>query len=72
MNNTRAMGRKKLNRERINITLPRGMADELAAAAEERGWDRSRLVEELARAYLKKWKTAKSDAVEAKDKKGKP
>lgn len=51
---TRHMGRKKLDRERINITLPRGMADELSKAAAEKGRDRSRLLEELAAAYLKR------------------
>lgn len=67
MNNTRPMGRKRLGRERINITLPEGMADELTEAASEQGWDRSRLIEELARAYLKK---RKKDADEKpKDKK---
>lgn len=54
MVNTRSMGRKKLDRERINITLPQGMADALTEAAAERNWDRSRLIEELAAAYLKK------------------
>lgn len=48
------MGRKKLDRERINITLPRGMAAALDEAAREKGWDRSHLIEELATAYLKK------------------
>jgi metal-responsive CopG/Arc/MetJ family transcriptional regulator len=48
------MGRKKLGRERINITLPEGMADALTEAATEKGWDRSRLLEELAAAFLKK------------------
>lgn len=52
MNNTQQMGRKKLGRERINITLPAGVADALTEAAAERGWDRSRLIEELAAAYL--------------------
>lgn len=54
MNNTHRMGRKKLDRERINVTLPRGMADALAEAARERNWDRSRLIEELADAFLKR------------------
>jgi metal-responsive CopG/Arc/MetJ family transcriptional regulator len=54
MVSSKQMGRKKLDRERINITLPKGMPDALAEAAAERGWDRSRLVEELASAYLKK------------------
>jgi metal-responsive CopG/Arc/MetJ family transcriptional regulator len=48
------MGRKKLDRERFNITLPRGMGEALTEAAKEQGWDRSRLLEELARAFLKK------------------
>jgi metal-responsive CopG/Arc/MetJ family transcriptional regulator len=51
---TQGMGRKKLGRERINITLPEGMPDALSEAASEKGWDRSRLIEELAAAYLKK------------------
>ena len=54
MNTTQRMGRKKLDRERINITLPKGMADALTGAAAERGWDRSRLIEEIAAIYLKK------------------
>jgi metal-responsive CopG/Arc/MetJ family transcriptional regulator len=58
---TRRMGRKKLDRERINITLPRGMAKALAEAAAEKGWDRSRLIEELAAAYLKKREKEKAD-----------
>lgn len=53
MVNTPSMGRKKLDRERINITLPRGMADRLTEAAAAKGWDRSRLIEELAAEYLK-------------------
>lgn len=61
MINTSKMGRKKLDRERINITLPKGMADELADAAKEKGWDRSRLLEELAAAYLKKRNREKED-----------
>ena len=54
MNTTQRMGRKKLDRERINVTLPKGMADELTEAAAEKGWDRSRLLEEIAAAYLKR------------------
>lgn len=54
MINSKRMGRKKLDRERINITLPKGMADALTEAAAEKGYDRSRLLEELAAAYLKK------------------
>ena len=54
MINTKKMGRKKLDRERINITLPRGMPAALDEAAREKGWDRSRLLEELASAFLKK------------------
>jgi metal-responsive CopG/Arc/MetJ family transcriptional regulator len=48
------MGRKKLGRDRVNITLPKGMSDELAAAAKEKGWDRSRLIEELCAGFLKR------------------
>jgi len=54
MATTTRMGRKKTDRERFNITLPRGMGEQLAEAAKQEGWDRSRLLEELARAYLKK------------------
>lgn len=54
MINTKKMGRKKLDRERINITLPRGMPAALDEAARERGWDRSRLLEELASVFLRK------------------
>lgn len=54
MNTTQRMGRKKLERERINVTLPKGMADALTEAAAEKGWDRSRLLEEIAAAYLRK------------------
>ena len=51
---TRPVGRKRLNRDRLQITLPQGMAAALDEAAKERGWDRSRLIEELAAAFLKK------------------
>ncbi len=50
------MGRRKIDRERINITLPAGMPEELSRAAAERGWDRSRLIEELAREFLEGWR----------------
>lgn len=60
MINTHRMGRKKLDRERINVTLPAGMADLLTEAAAEKGWDRSRLIEEIAAAYLKKREKEKS------------
>ncbi len=66
MINSKQMGRKKLDRERINITLPKGMADELIEAATEKGWDRSRLLEELAAAFLKKRAKEKSDSKESK------
>lgn len=61
MLNTHRMGRKKLGRERINITLPEGMSDEATAAAADQGWDRSRLIEELLRTYLKKWRKEKEE-----------
>lgn len=48
------MGRKKLDRERIQVTLPAGMAAALTEAAAEKGWDRSRLIEELAAEFLKR------------------
>lgn len=51
---TAFMGRKKLGKDRINITLPAGMADELLAAANEEGRDRSDVIAELARDYLRK------------------
>lgn len=67
MINTKKMGRKKLGRERINITLPEGMADALTEAATEKGWDRSRLLEELATAYLKKREKEKGESKERKE-----
>lgn len=67
MNTTCDMGRKKTNRERVQITLPSGMADALADAAAAKGWDRSRLLEELARTFLEQQKPAKP-----KPPKGKP
>jgi metal-responsive CopG/Arc/MetJ family transcriptional regulator len=54
MDYTRRMGRKALGKERINITLPKGMADELLEAAAKDGRDRSDLIAELAREYLQK------------------
>jgi metal-responsive CopG/Arc/MetJ family transcriptional regulator len=51
------MGRKKLGRERINITLPKGMAEELSLAAAEEGRDRSDLLTELSMDYLNKRST---------------
>ena len=48
------MGRKKLGRDRINITLPTGMADELLDAANAEGRDRSEVIAELARGWLRK------------------
>lgn len=71
MNTTQRMGRKKLDRERINVSLPAGMPDALTAAAAEKGWDRSRLLEELAAAYLKKWEKEKQER-EAGEGQGKP
>ncbi len=47
-------GRRPIGRERININLPKGMADALNDAAAEKGWDRSRLIEELADGFLKR------------------
>jgi hypothetical protein len=58
---TKPMGRKPLGRERINITLPKGMAQALMEDARGDSRDRSELIEELAREYLRKkgvdWKT---------------
>lgn len=56
MLSTPHMGRKKLNRERINITLPAGMPKALEDAATWLGKDRSRLIEELCAAFLKRRK----------------
>lgn len=55
------VGRKKLHRERIQITLPQGMPKALEDAATEEGKDRSRLIEELAAAYLKKREKEKGE-----------
>lgn len=46
------VGRKKLNREKFQITLPAGMPAAMERAAHLRGWDRSRLFEELAARFL--------------------
>jgi metal-responsive CopG/Arc/MetJ family transcriptional regulator len=46
------MGRKKLNRVRINVTLPEGMPEAASDAAAARGYDRSRLIEELLSDFL--------------------
>jgi metal-responsive CopG/Arc/MetJ family transcriptional regulator len=46
------MGRRRLDRERITVSLPEGMAAELAKAARERSQNRSQLLEELARRFL--------------------
>lgn len=53
------MGRKKLDRERIAVSLPAGMPDKLTEAAAERGWDRSRLIEEICATFLRKWEREK-------------
>lgn len=58
---SKRMGRKKLNRERIQVTLPEGMPAALDEAAREKGWDRSRLLEELATAFLKKLEREKGE-----------
>jgi metal-responsive CopG/Arc/MetJ family transcriptional regulator len=39
------MGRPKLNREQISLTLPKGMAEELAEVAAKKGITRSDLIE---------------------------
>ncbi len=62
------MGRIKLGKERINITLPAGMAEELLQAAQEEGRDRSDLITEWARTYLTKRAKAKADATASKKK----
>ena len=53
------MGRKPLGKDRINITLPKGMAQQLIDAAAEEGRDRSDLIAELAREYLRRREKAK-------------
>lgn len=67
MINTCRMGRKKLDRERVNITLPAGMAEALTEAAAEKGWDRSRLIEELAAVYLRRREKEKGSAKRTDD-----
>lgn len=54
MVNTSRTGRKKLDRERIQVRLSKGMPVALSEVARDKGWDRSRLLEELAAAHLKK------------------
>jgi hypothetical protein len=54
MNKTSPMGRKPLGRKKIDITLPPEIAETLMVVATERFQDRSSLVEELAKEFLKK------------------
>jgi metal-responsive CopG/Arc/MetJ family transcriptional regulator len=49
---SKRMGRKPLGKERINITLPKGMPKELMDAASLLGKDRSDLIADIAREYL--------------------
>ena len=51
---TRRMGRKALGKERFNITLPKGMGQEMIDAAKEEGRDRSDVIAELCRDWLRK------------------
>jgi metal-responsive CopG/Arc/MetJ family transcriptional regulator len=55
------MGRKKLNKRQISITLQPEVADELLLAAAEEGRDRSDLIAELAREYLRKREKDRGD-----------
>lgn len=61
------MGRKKLNRERLHISLPAGVPDELDKAAQERGLERSRLIETLILEFLAK-RAAEKEAAKGKKK----
>lgn len=56
---TRRMGRKALGKDRINITLPKGMAQEMIDVAAEDGRDRSDVIAELCRDWLRKRKREK-------------
>jgi metal-responsive CopG/Arc/MetJ family transcriptional regulator len=53
MTYTRTMGRRPLGREHINITLPKGMPKAMLDAAAAEGRDRSSVIEELCREWLK-------------------
>lgn len=48
------MGRKPLGKERVDITLPKGMKEQLQEAATTDGKTLSDLVADLAREFLKK------------------
>lgn len=50
----RAMGRKPLGKERVDITLPKGMKEQLQQAATDEGKTLSDLIADLARDYLKR------------------
>jgi metal-responsive CopG/Arc/MetJ family transcriptional regulator len=51
---TKSMGRKPLGKERVDITLPKGMKEQLQEAATDAGKTLSDLIADIARDYLKK------------------
>lgn len=53
---TQPMGRKPLGRERIDVTLPKGMPQELMELAQQQSRDRSHLIEDACREYVERLK----------------
>jgi metal-responsive CopG/Arc/MetJ family transcriptional regulator len=50
----KGMGRKPLGKERVDITLPKGMKEQLQQAATDDGKTLSDLIADLARDFLKR------------------
>lgn len=51
---TRSMGRKPLGKDRVDITLPKGMKEQLQDVATAEGKTLSDLIADLAREFLKR------------------
>jgi len=51
---TKPMGRKPLGKERVDITLPKGMKEQLQDVATEEGKTLSDLIADIAREFLKR------------------
>jgi metal-responsive CopG/Arc/MetJ family transcriptional regulator len=54
------MGRPKLNRDRIDITLPRGMGEDIARLAQSKGITRSELIQRQMDRLLRRHKGIRS------------
>jgi metal-responsive CopG/Arc/MetJ family transcriptional regulator len=59
MIHTKIMGRKPLGKERLDITLPKGMKEQLQEIATAEGQTLSDLFADLAREFLRKRERAK-------------